>query len=68
MKRKRARTAGQLHAEQYDLRPKNDAAPEVVEIMGRAVEDVDVSTDSAQKVSGKQPAERPANDYGPPPS
>ena len=45
---------------------KNDAAPAAVEIMRRALEDVDVPAASAQEVAGEQPAERPADDQGPP--
>jgi hypothetical protein len=67
------------HAElddgKIDLRPpeglghfglKNDAAPATVEIMGRALEYVDLPTDSPQEVAGEEPAERPADDQGPP--
>src|SRR6516165_1262802 len=52
--------------EDFDhLRLQNDAAAAAVEIMRRALEYVDIPTDSSQQIAGKKPAQRPAHDQGP---
>ena len=49
-----------------DLGLKHDSAATAVEVMGRAFKNVDVPTDPAQEGPREEPAERPANDQGPP--
>jgi hypothetical protein len=44
---------------------KDDAATSTVEIVGGALEDVDVPADLAQQIAREEPAERPTNDQGP---
>jgi hypothetical protein len=46
---------------------KDDAATSAVEIVGGALEVVDIPVDLAQQIAGEEPAERPTNDQRPAP-